>query len=101
MRRVCPNFYLCLPFHTQQEGVLQVQLTPAMIQQLNQNTVDIQSPRPNVVHSILAQPLHITGQVPGQLQMALAQVLAGQNTSQTQTPTTLHNTQVVVSFSFV
>ncbi|XP_046856951.1 mucin-5AC-like isoform X2 [Xenia sp. Carnegie-2017] len=79
-----------------QEGVLQVQLTPAMIQQLNQNTVDIQTPRPNVVHSILAQPLHITGQVPGQLQMALAQVLAGQNTSQTQTPTTLHNTQVVI-----
>ncbi|CAB4015613.1 Hypothetical predicted protein [Paramuricea clavata] len=85
----------------QQEGVFQVQLTPAILQQLSQNSLDMQTPRQNVVHSILTQPLHIAGQVPGQLpqiQMALAQVLPNQNEAQAQVPTNTQNTppQVLV-----
>jgi hypothetical protein len=62
----------------------------------------MQTPRQNVVHSILTQPLHIAGQMPGQLpqiQMALAQVLPNQNEAQTQVLTNTQNTppQVLVS----
>ncbi|XP_028399485.1 mucin-17-like isoform X2 [Dendronephthya gigantea] len=80
---------------TQQDGVFQVQLSPAILQQLSQTSLDIQSPRPNVVHSILTQPLHIAGQVPGQLpqiQMALAQVLPNQSEAQNQPPTNAQST---------
>ena len=66
----------------------------------------MQTPRQNVVHSILTQPLHIAGQVPGQLpqiQMALAQVLPNQNEAQSQVPTNTQNTppQVLVSTSSI
>jgi hypothetical protein len=66
----------------------------------------MQTPRQNVVHSILTQPLHIAGQMPGQLpqiQMALAQVLPNQNEAQTQVLTNTQNTppQVLVSTSSI
>ena len=99
---------LIIYFQSQQEGVFQVQLTPAILQQLSQGSLDMQTPRPNVVHSILTQPLHIAGQVPGQLpqiQMALAQVLPNQTESQTQVPTNTQpqvlvsaNTRVILTF---
>jgi hypothetical protein len=67
--------------------VFQLQLTPAILQQLSQGSLDIQTPRQNVVHSILTQ---MPGQLP-QIQMALAQVLPNQTESQTQVQTNSQN----------
>ena len=87
----------------QQEHVFQLQLSPAHLQQLGQSSLDTHAARQNVVHSILAQPLHMASQVPGQLsqiQMALAQVLPNQAETQSQVLTNSPS-QVFVRRKFI
>ena len=85
VRERCKN---CLYLQQQQENIFQLQLTPAILQQLGQNSLDLQTPRQNLVHSILTQ---VPGQLP-QIQMALAQVLPSQTESQSQVQTNTQNT---------